>query len=88
MTTFEFQPEDFAKKGNHVSTFGRFNAAKIANAKIAPLLKRLQELEEMLENAPVVVKNYKNEWLEVPAMYVDGLDMTHKAKLVQIESIK
>lgn len=56
-----------------------------ANAKIAPLLARLQELEAMIENAPVV---YGFINADRYLLFDSGLGGDYKAKLILIEEIK
>lgn len=98
---FEFKPKDFDYEidvniypdGSPDWDVLSQSIVKIANAKIAPLLARLNELEKMIEDAPTVYRYHDNPfWQTTPMIEFTTKGTrdisTHKAKLVMIEEIK
>lgn len=82
MTKFEFKPEDFCLEWDDCR--GKRNV-NIANTKIQPLLARLNELEAMIENAPLVKSSTQSTWVDPETTH--GVYWRYRGRVVCIEEI-
>lgn len=94
MTEFKFEPEDFDSSYFFGGYMTRVESAKTANAKIAPLLARLNELEayqrmakDIVGDAPILYCR-KDDGKWACDEHIGFARTTHKGRLIGIEEIK